>query len=66
MCCSKYVGLLVGPNGGTIRQIKEESGCCSIQSPPRSDTLKYFTLTGGLFKQNFYYIRAEYGCLKIR
>ena len=46
-CCSRYVGLLVGPGGGTIKQIMENSGCSSIQSPPRNEKIKYFTLTGG-------------------
>lgn len=45
-CCSKYVGLLVGPNGETIRQIKETSRCCSIQSPPRNEKIKCFAVTG--------------------
>ncbi|KAL5265873.1 hypothetical protein ACHWQZ_G006514 [Mnemiopsis leidyi] len=52
-CCSKYVGLLVGPNGGTIRQIMENSGCSSIQSPPRNEKMKYFTLTDLIGREDF-------------
>ena len=51
-CCSKYVGLLVGPNGETIRQIKEHSRCCSIQSPPRTERVKCFAVTGSLEEIN--------------
>lgn len=58
-CCPKYVGLLVGPNGGTIRQIMEDTAC-SIQSPPRNEKVKFFNLTGSVEEISMAFAEMDY------
>ena len=46
LCCPNLVGLLVGSDGSTIKQLKDQVGC-AIQSPPRDNsTIKVFSVTG--------------------
>lgn len=44
-CCVKYVSLLVGPQGSTVKSIMAKTNT-DIQSPPKNSNPKYFTISG--------------------
>lgn len=44
-CCQKFVSLLVGPKGRTVKDIMNKSNT-NIQSPPKSNKPKCFTVSG--------------------